>query len=89
LKQLPIGLTYVSLKPCDTFTVDIPSKLIVGQEGEIIESSTRHKTKMKAFHDRRLSRKNFNTSRKVNLYLSRMICAERGNYSSGGSRSSG
>ena len=75
LKQLPIGLTYESLEPCDTFTIDIPSKLIVEGEGEIIKSFKSHKTKMKAFHDRIFSRKFLNISYKVNLYASRMICA--------------
>jgi hypothetical protein len=89
LKQPPTGLTYVSIEPHDTFTVDVPSKLSVGWEGEIIKFFERHKTKRKALHDRRPLRKFMNTSRRVNLQASRMTCARGRNYSFRGSHSGG
>ncbi len=52
LKQPPNGLTCASLEPCDTFTGDVPLKLSVRWEGEIIKFFERHKTKRKALHDK-------------------------------------
>ena len=77
LKQQPKGLICGSLKPRDPFTVDVPLKLSVGQECEIIKFFERHKTKRKSLHDRILLKKLLNTSRRVNLHASRMSCARR------------
>ncbi len=60
-KQPPKGLTCVSLELRDTFTMDVPLKLGLGREGEIIKFFERHKTKKRALHDRRLMRKFLNT----------------------------
>jgi hypothetical protein len=89
LKQPSTCLTCASIEPRDTFTVDVPSKLSVRRECEIIKFFERHKTKRKALHDRRLSRKLLNSSKKVSLHASKMICAKGRNYSFGGSRSGG
>jgi hypothetical protein len=41
--------------------MDVPLKLGLGREGEIIKFFERHKTKKRALHDRRLMRKFLNT----------------------------
>jgi hypothetical protein len=62
LEQPPTGLTHVSIKQRDTFTVDVPLKLSVGRECELIKFFEMHKTKRRALHHKRLSRKLLNNS---------------------------
>ena len=63
LKQPPRDLTCASTEPRDTSTVEVPSKLRVGWEGEKIKFFEKHKTKRKALHDIRLSRTFLNNSK--------------------------
>jgi hypothetical protein len=73
LKQLPKG-----------FTVEVPSKLSVVQDGETIKFFERHKMKRKTLHDIRLSRKLLNSSKGVDLHVSNMKSTRGSNYSFGG-----
>jgi hypothetical protein len=61
--------------------MEVPSKLSVGCEGEIIKFFERHKTKRKTLHDIILSRKLLNSSKGVNLHVSRIKSARGRNYS--------
>jgi hypothetical protein len=69
--------------------MEVPSKLSVGCEGEIIKFFERYKTKRKALHDIIISRKLLNSSKGVNLHVSRIKSARGRNYSFGGSCSGG
>ena len=89
LKQLPKVLTSESIEPRETSIVEVPSKMNVGQEGKIIKFFERHKTKRKALHNIRLSKKLLNSSKGVDLHVSRMKSARGNKYSFGGSRSGG
>jgi hypothetical protein len=63
LKQPPRNLPCASIEPHATYTVEVPSKMSVGKEGEKIKTFERHKTKRKALQDTRLSRKLLNSSK--------------------------
>ena len=89
LKQPPRNLPCASIEPHATYTVEVPSKMSVGKEGEKIKTFERHKTKRKALQDTRLSRKLLNSSKGVNLHVTRMKSARGSNYSFGGSRLGG
>ena len=93
LKPPPRDLPCASIEPHATFTVEVPSKMSVDQEiekaGEKTKFFERHKMKRKAFQDARLSKKLLNSSKGVDLHVSRMKSARGNNYSFGGSRSGG
>jgi hypothetical protein len=67
LKQPPRDLSCASIEPHATSTVEVPSKICVDQEigkdGEKIKFFERHKTKRRALHDTRLSKKLLNSSK--------------------------
>ena len=81
LKQPPRGLPCASIEPHATSTVDVPSKMSVGKEGEKIKTFEKHKTKRKALQDTRLSRTLLNNSKGVALHIARMKSARGSNYS--------
>ena len=89
LKQPPRGLPCASIEPHATSTMEVPSKMSVGKEGEKTKFFERHKTKRKALQDTRLLKKLLNSSKGVALYVARMKSAKGSNYSFGGSRSGG
>jgi hypothetical protein len=82
-----------SIEPHANSTVEVPSKMSVDQEiekeGEKTKFFERHKTKRRALHDTRLSKKLLNSSKGVALHVARMKSARGSNYSFGGSRSGG
>ena len=69
--------------------MEVPSKLSVGCEVKIIKFFERHKTKRKALHDIILSRKLLNSSKGVNLHVSRIKSARGRKYSFGRTCSGG
>ena len=89
LKQPPRGLPCASIEPHATSTMEVPSKMSVGKEGEKIKTFEKHKMKRKALQDTRLSRTLLNNSKGVALHVARMKSARGSNYSFGGSRSGG
>ena len=89
LKQPPRDLPCASIEPHATYTVEVPSKMSVGKEGEKIKTFKRHKTKRKALQDTKLSRTSLNSSKGMALHVARMKSARGKNYSFGGSRSGG
>ena len=93
LKQPLRDLTCASTEPRDTSTVEVPSKMSMDQEikkeGEKTKFFERHKTKRRALHETRLSKKLLNSFKGVALHVARMKSARGSNYSFGGSRSGG
>jgi hypothetical protein len=85
----PRDLPCASIEPHATFTVEVPSKMSVGKEGEKTKFFERHKTKRKALQDTRRLKKLLNSSKGVALHVVRMKSAKGSNYSFGGSRSGG
>ena len=85
----PRDLPCASIESHATFTVEVPSKMSVGKEGEKTKFFERHKTKRKALQDTRLLKKLLNSSKGVALHVARMKSAKGSNYSFGGSRSGG
>ena len=80
-------------QPPKSSTVEVPSKMSIGQEGEKdgekIKFFKRHKMKRRALHDTRLSKKLMNRSKGVALHVARMKSARGSNYSFEGSHSGG
>ena len=93
LEQPPRDLTCASTEPRDTSIVEVSSKMSVDQviekEGEKTKYFERHKTKRRALHETRLSKKLMNSFKGVALHVARMKSAKGSNYSFGGSRSGG
>ena len=69
--------------------MEVPSKLSVGCEVKIIKFFERHKMKRKVLQETRLSKKLLNSSKGVNLHVSRIKSARGRKYSFGGSCSGG
>jgi hypothetical protein len=93
LKKTPKGLPCQSIEPHATSTMEVPSKISVDQEIEKVGEKTkffeRHKTKSRALHDTRFSKKLLNSFKGVALHVARLKSARGSNYSFRGSRSGG
>ena len=63
LKQPLRNLPCASIEPHATSTLEVPSTMSVGKEGEKIKFFERHKTKRKALQDTRLLKKLLNSSK--------------------------